>query len=149
MNWRLTVVLACMALALVGSVIWVPVQPSGQRPWPLPAEEAARRRASLEHAFTTAPEHERDALRELIEYQSRWDAGYRVPLTHARVRWTWCWRRAPVSRVPDTPPGREMLAGEFIRWTHVAAEQIGVLALGGGLLAWVVRRERRRRAALG
>lgn len=62
-----------------------------------------------------------------------------------RYRWTWeRERRYDSSRYPPVP-----MIHEAINWPLVVAEQSIILLVGGALLTWVVRRERRRRVGAG
>jgi len=57
------------------------------------------------------------------------------------------WARLPVAGARD--PWNLQLVTTHVRWPILIAEHALVLLLGGGLLTWVVRRERRQRAEAG
>ena len=60
-------------------------------------------------------------------------------------RWTWMWNLQSVS----SPGGNGLPhAEQRVDWRLLIPTQLTVLLLGGGLLAWVVRRERRRKSTV-
>lgn len=128
MNRRVAIVLVCTFLALVAATVWVP------------------RRVEMRWL---RPE------RGIWVADSSWEAAIRRSGSADPYRYEWLWASAeepwnntkpgdPVSS--RSPPEIFQIRTAVGVWL-VLATHLCILLLGGTLLTWVVRRERRRKAA--
>ena len=137
-------------LALLVTVLFLPVRRTRQ--W-RPALSAAAIARFEQDNFWCVDDQRQPADERVTRWQ--WERrlrlyrGERVPV--GKSRFTTVWTRDPW--VSDGPrydkwvrQDIEVFSGDLIRWPIVLATQALILLLGGGLLTFVVRRERQRKA---
>jgi hypothetical protein len=155
-------VVVCVLLALVALALWVPVIPVAPGGQPMLLSNyaahlnrqatAPEQRATLEAELArlepreregTANEEEKVALHHLRDALRSFSA-YRAPPPPSYLdRWAGLTYR-PLWTVRSADPS---LGGIGVAWAVVFGELALILLLGGGLLTFVARRERRRKAA--
>lgn len=143
---------ACMLGALVGAAVWVPTR-WRDREWDVE-----------EWATDTQPIWFEVVAREPWEGKGtvalgRWRFGEfrpgRFGESYPDWGWQWVWDRGAYYTIDHwagaqrkTDPRGPVVEEQVVIWPIVVTEQLLVLLVGGGLLAWAVRRERVRRAHL-
>ena len=140
----------CTCLALVAATVWVPVRPWVRFKWP----EGVGPPPYVEPSIT----HMRGDLERDL-YEGRWVPHQErlqdvvvggVPLgmyEWPQHEWVWQPRKRVEEPHPWASPPRVAVTQTFIGWETLLLSQALILLIGGGLLTWVVRRERRNKAA--
>ena len=150
MNKRVAGALFATCAALVRTVLIVPLR-TGWRYPPVAASKIAEFDASLPGFLNRLDAEDRAAVARQAE-ERRWGMLGRPFYVDPPwpPRFDWIWHRPPVDESVRQAhgTGSEAAWSHDISWSIVFAEQALILLLGGGLLTWVVRRERRKRAAV-
>lgn len=143
-NGRVALVAAIVALAITATLIVVPTR---RVVWfDRRARHADRELATLMQAIEHSEPKSPDAERRLATMNAMlwaWDSGSPEPDGPLwPLRYQPVWRERPGGRM--SLGGGNWFEGEGIAWPTVFAEQGLILFLGGAVLAFVVRRERRK-----
>ena len=130
MRWRVIATVIAIPGLVALSLLNVPVRQCDQS---FPSRMSDKQIALYEELMSTATPEGREHLRRVLTGELHvWDEVLR--------KWQW-------ERKSHWRPDRTGVAWQRIEWPLAWWQPLPAILLGGVLLTWVVRRERRRRAA--